>query len=122
MVEVILYSLLALVGSLIVAGAIFAVGRVIGAAGALEGVSELRTRITELEIAFAGFAEQYEISNTRSAAKIGKLRRKIERLEDGEEDHPEEEPQHQPHAPAAAAPTFATGADVLKFAKQRGVI
>ena len=123
MFELIPYSLLALGAVIVLSGAIFIMGRAMGAAGALEGASELRQRVTELEIAFASFAEQYEISNTRSAAKIGKLRRKIDRLEDGEDPEREEEPREVSTLPAPAdPPAFNSGSDVLKYGKAKGII
>ena len=123
MFEVIPYSLLALGAVLVLSGAIFIMGRAMGAAGALEGASELRQRVTELEIAFASFAEQYEISNTRSAAKIGKLRRKIDRLEDGDDPDREDDPALPlPAPPPPGPPAFNSGSDVLKYGKAKGII
>lgn len=120
MLELLTYSLLGLGAAIVVSGAVFVVGRTIGAAAMLEGTSELRTRLSELEIVFAAFAEQYEISNTRSAAKIGKLRRKVERLEDGDDGDDEEG--EAPPVVAPAPPQLVTGSDVLRLARQKGIV
>lgn len=118
-----LYSVAAICGALVAFGAIWVVARAIGAAQALGALSDLRTRLTELEQAFAFFADQYELAYVRNAAKLGKLRRKIEALQDGDDDD-QDEPEEA--APAlvrgAQAPTFASGSDVLKFARDNKMV
>lgn len=123
MVELLTYSLLAIAGVLVLSGAIWTVAAGFGAARALEALSDLRTRTTELEIAFQGFAEQYEISNTRSAAKIGKLRRKVERLEDGDdEDEESGTAREAPSLGVQPAPRIVSGSDVLRVAREKGLV
>lgn len=118
-----LYSLAAISGVLVLTGAIWTVARAIGASQALGALSDLRTRLQELEQAFAFFADQYELAYVRNAAKLGKLRRKIEALQDGDDDE-QDEPEEVASTVTrgAQAPVFASGSDVLKFAKDHKMV
>lgn len=117
------YSALAVVAVLVAAGAIWVVAQAAGAAQALSAMSELRTRITELETAFGGFAEQFELSYIRSAAKIGKLRRQLAK-ERGEDEDSDEEAERVPveRSESTSVPAFRSGADVLRFAKDQKLV
>lgn len=96
MLTIAIYSLGAVIGVLALAGGLLALWRLIPRPQSSIDFSDLRIRVAELETAFAGFADQYELSYVRNAAKLGKLRRALakERGEDIEE--PEDEPPPQP--------------------------
>lgn len=109
------YTLLAVVAVVALSGAAFIVGVRQGAETAAAQLSEARMRLTELETAFAGFSEQYELSYVRSSAKIGKLRRTLAR-ERGEDD---EEDSGQEALPQLPAPTAQQSAEDHKLQLRR---
>lgn len=98
MIEMILYSLGAVLAVLAVLAGALAAFRLIPKPPPRQDELAAHARIDALEMAFAGFADQYELSFVRNNAKLGKLRKALAR-ERGEEEE-EEEPQREVQNPA----------------------
>lgn len=85
MIDIVLYSLIALAGSLGLAGGLLAIYRLTPRTPASEDAIAAHRRLDDMEVVFESFRAQYELENTRSLAKLGKLRRALAR-ERGEEE------------------------------------
>lgn len=101
MLEIALYSLGSIAALLALSGGLLAFWRMIPRDLPSAELTSLRGRVSELETVFAGFADQYELSFVRNAAKLGKLRRALAK-ERGED--VEEEADVQPQTPATTIP------------------
>lgn len=119
-----IYSLGALSGVLSAAGAFWLFQRVTLRPLDQQSLRDALADLAELKLTFAGFADQYELTYIRNAAKLGKLRRALakERGEDIED--PEEASGQVPADLAAAAVEMIDPNDKATLwarARERGV-
>lgn len=114
------YSLGALSGVLSAAGALWLFWRLTPRPLDQEALRDALTDLADLKLAFAGFADQYELAYIRNAAKLGKLRRQIAKLRDEDiiEDDGDEAPADGvvtlPPATAAGAGRVPSKADLWR--------
>lgn len=103
MTSIIVLVIAAAAGACMVLGAAVAAFRLIPRPPTPENVKALRGDVVDLQRQFLDFQDKYELSVTRNTAKVGKLRRKVARLQDEEYDGDDDldAPTHAPAVPAA---------------------
>lgn len=91
------------IGALIVIGGAVAALRLIPVPATPDNIRAVRAELSDLQVQFLDFADRYELSVARNAAKVGKLRRKLAHAE-GDELVEEDEVEPNPAPPPPTTP------------------